>query len=333
MMGSRSGHLPSQGLIVSGLLQCEGYNVTRVSHRVNRYIRLLDIAQLLLRNSKQFDVIILDVFGGRSIVIELVASTIARIARVPLIAILRGGNLPSFSKQYPGLIKRVLNNANIVVAPSKFLSSQMCHYYHSEIRIIPNILDPKNYPYRHRSTVDPVLFWMRSFHEIYNPQMALSVVSLLRNTYPNVRLLMAGTDNGLLNDCTALARQLNLDSNVHFLGFLDTVGKQKVASEADIFINTNRVDNMPVSLVEAAAFGIPIVATDVGGIPYLFTHEEDALLVPNEDVSMMAQQVQRLIETPSLVSKLSQNGRLLAERSFWPNVVPVWNQMLQEIKG
>jgi glycosyltransferase involved in cell wall biosynthesis len=61
----------------------------------------------------------------------------------------------------------------------------------------------------------------------------------------------------------------------------------------DICVNTSRIDNMPVALVEMCAMGLPVVSTDVGGIPHLLKHEQTGLLVPSEDVVAMADSVGR----------------------------------------
>jgi len=80
---------------------------------------------------------------------------------------------------------------------------------------------------------------------------------------------------------------------------------------------TNRIDNMPVSLLEAAAFGLPIVSTDVGGIPDIIVHEETALPVGSEDPSAMADGVLRLLDDSDLSARLSDNARRLAESCSW----------------
>ena len=61
---------------------------------------------------------------------------------------------------------------------------------------------------------------------------------------------------------------------------------------------------MPVSVIEAAAFGLPIVATKVGGIPYLLEHEKNALLVDSEDVDGMVSAVKRLLFNRELTRTL-----------------------------
>ncbi len=118
---------------------------------------------------------------------------------------------------------------------------------------------------------------------------------------------------------------------IDFVGFLDMAGKQVQMARSDIYLNTNRVDNMPVTVLEAGASGLPVVATDVGGIPFLLTHKDTALLVPSEDAEAMPQAIDRLIQRPELAGELSERGRQLAERSAWEAVLPQWEAVFAQV--
>ena len=97
-------------------------------------------------------------------------------------------------------------------------------------------------------------------------------------------------------------------------------GKRREGNAADIFINTNRIDNMPVAVLEAGATGLPVVATAVGGVPDLLVDGRDAVLVSDDDDAAMADAILRLLRDPELAGRLSRNGRLLASRSAWESV-------------
>jgi glycosyltransferase involved in cell wall biosynthesis len=104
-------------------------------------------------------------------------------------------------------------------------------------------------------------------------------------------------------------------------------------SQGDIFLNTTNVDNTPVSVLEALACGLCVVSTDVGGIPYLLEHEEDALLVPPDDAEAMAAAVRRVLTEPGLAERLSRNARKKAEGFDWSVVLPQWERLLLEVLG
>ena len=98
-----------------------------------------------------------------------------------------------------------------------------------------------------------------------------------------------------------------------------------------MFLNTNRIDNMPVAVVEACAMGLPVVAANVGGIPDLLTDEETGLLVADDDDEAMAEAIERLIRDEDLAGRLSANGQQLAARSSWEQVRPQWEKVFAEL--
>ena len=99
-------------------------------------------------------------------------------------------------------------------------------------------------------------------------------------------------------------------------------------SQGDIFLNTTNADNTPVSVLEALACGLCVVSTNVGGIPYLLEHEEDALLVPPNDLEAMAAAVRRVLTEPGLAERLSRNARKKAKGFDWSVVLPQWEELL-----
>lgn len=330
MLGRNAGYITTQGQIVADLFAAEGYKVTCVSSKINRAARLLDIIQTLIRNFRTFDVVLLDTYSGLSFVIADVTGFLCKIFNLPIIMILRGGNLPEFMRKKPRWTKRVLNRADALIAPSGFLAEKIGDWGY-KIPVITNIIDLSRYPYRERSKISPNLIWMRSFHPIYNPEMAVKVLVKLREDYPEATLTMAGNDKGLEDKIKKLVKDSNLADAVRFAGFLDLEKKLKEFSDADIYINTNRVDNMPVSVVEARALGLPVVATNVGGLPYLIEHGQNGLLVPSEDVDAMVKNIKELLENPELTQKISRSGRAIAERSAWTAVRQDWEKLIEEV--
>jgi glycosyltransferase involved in cell wall biosynthesis len=144
---------------------------------------------------------------------------------------------------------------------------------------------------------------------------------------------MGGQDKGLLADVRSEAERMGLGDSLKMCGFLDQDGKRREggAGGADIYINTNHVDNTPVAVIEAAALGLPVVATRVGGVEHLLRDGETGLLVDDDDDAAMAAAVLRLVDEPALAERLSLNGRAMAEGSAWDNVHADWQQLFREL--
>ena len=330
MVGRNPGRVTTQGQILSDLFKEAGYDVISVSGLSNRYLRLADIVMTLVRRQSSYEVMVLDVFGGPSFVVEDIASRLGRSFGRRIVMCLRGGAMPEFMARHPQWTKRVLGRAHALIAPSEFLARAIIPYGF-RARVIPNVINISAYQYRHRQVVSPRMFWMRAFESIYNPLMAVRVLARLRSDMPQASLVMAGQNKGLEDETRRLAQGLGLNGAVRFSGFLNIEGKVREGNAADIFINTNRIDNMPVGVVEACAMGLPVVATAVGGVPDLLTDLETGLLVPDSDDAAMAGAIKRLVSESGLAGRLSANGRRLAERSSWDSVRQQWKQVFSEV--
>lgn len=330
MIGQTHGNVTSQGLVLSDLLRDAGYAVTRASGIRARIPRLADIVQHLVRRLSGADIVVLEVYSGLSVVIAETASFMAGIWGKPVIMVLHGGALPTFTSRYPRFMRRLLSRACKLVSPSLYLD-RYARSLGFQCTVIPNVIDLSKYVHKRRLRVQPRLFWMRSLHDIYNPFMALRVIQQVRQRWPEARLVLAGMEKGLGPSLKDWSIQNGLQDTVEFPGFLDTEGKKTYGGMCDIFINTSRVDNMPVAFLEAAAMGLPIISTNVGGIPDLIEHGRTGLLVDDDDDTAMTAAISEVVDNPSLALSLADAAAELAELSSWHSVHRQWNSMFEAV--
>ena len=330
LVGRHHGFVTTQGQIVADLFSRDGYEVISVSSKRNRALRLTEILWTIFRNRRNIDVLIVEVYSGLAIAVADAAGRVAKLFGIRSIFVLHGGNLPDFTTRHVELVKRILNRADLLAAPSRFLEQEMLSYGFN-VTVIPNVIDLDKYPYRDREHISPKLLWMRSFHSLYNPEMALEVFRQVKADYPNATMAMAGSDKGLENEIRAKAHASGFGESIRFPGFLNHEDKIREFSDADVFLNTNRVDNMPISVVEAWAMGVPVVATNVGGLSHLIESGETGLLVADGDADAMASAVRSLLENPEMTNRLSVQGRSQAELSAWESVRNKWEQAFDEV--
>ncbi len=317
----------SEDLAVS--LKSAGWPVLTTSDRHNRFDRLFDSLLTVWRQRHNYSVAHVDVFSGPAFVWAELVCWALRMAKKPYVLTLRGGNLPAFAQGSGKRVQRLLQGSSAVTTPSRYLHEQM-RPFHKGLVLLPNPLDLARYSFKHRAHLAPNLTWLRAFHDIYNPSMAVRVVALLAKDFPAVRLVMIGPDKGdgsheLLKD---LAVKLHVAGRVTCTGPVRKTEIPDHLQEGDIFLNTTRVDNTPVSVLEAMACGLCIISTNVGGIPYLLDDEYDALLIPADDHVAMAKAVQRLLTEDGLAERLSGNARRKVEQFDWSNIFPRWEALL-----
>lgn len=330
MLGRNPGRVTTQGQIIADMFSTEGFEVTSVSSRLNRVLRLSEVVFTLIRGSSRYDVVVLETFSGLSFVMADVASRLCDLKNLPLVMFLHGGNLPAFAGNWPAWVSRVFKRADKLAAPSEFIAAKF-RDRGFDVTVIPNTIEIHSYPFQERKAIRPNLIWMRSFHDLYNPEMAVRVLAGLKRSHPEATLTMAGADKGVRPAVEELAAEIGLSDSIRFVGFLDQKGKIEEFAKADIYLNTNRVDNMPVSVIEARALGLPVVATEVGGLPYIIRNRENGLLVPDNDVEAMVSAIEELVADPDLSNRISLRGREIAEASDWNKVRVKWEDLLSEV--
>jgi glycosyltransferase involved in cell wall biosynthesis len=310
-------------------LSAAGWRVLTTSNKQNRVKRLADMIDTLWRRRRDYEVAHVDVFSGPAFSwAEAVCWSLKRINK-PYILTLHGGDLPSFGERWPLRLRRLLSSAALVTTPSRYLQDRMKAYC-NELLLVPNPLEISAYEFRLRRRPLPRLVWLRAFHSIYGPSVAAKTLARVLRELPDAHLTMIGPDkgDGSLQETRQLVRELGIADRVDILGPVSKTDVPKLLNSGDLFLNTAKVDNTPISVLEAMACGLCVISANVGGIPYLLEDGHDALLVPPDDVEGMANAVLRICQQPGLAMYLSTNARATAGEFDWAHVLPRWEQLL-----
>ncbi len=313
-------------------LTSEGWTVLTTSRRKRRITRLWDMMASVWYQRHRYEVAQVDVYSGPAFLWAEAVCTVLRRARKPYILTLHGGNLPLFALRAPKRVRRLLASATVVTAPSRYLQEQM-RLYRDNLHLLPNPLDLSAYRFTARDQPKPSIVWLRSFHEIYNPELAPRVVQLLTQDFPGVHLTMVGPDtgDGSLQRTRQLVAQSGLGDHVSIIGKVPKSDVPTMLNKGDIFLNTSNIDNAPVSVLEAMACGLCVVSTNVGGIPYMLEHNSNALLVPPDNAEAMAAAVRRVLTEMDLAERLSYNARRKADQFDWHNIIPEWERLFTSL--
>lgn len=314
---------------LSNLLVSEGFSVSISSNKKSKIVRLLDMCWSVIKYRKNIDLILIDTFSTTNFYYAYFTSQLARFFKIPYIPILHGGNLPFRIDTSPKFSRRIFNFSKINVAPSKYLSLAFENKGYKTV-IIPNTIAIDEYQFKKRVVFNPKILWVRAFDKIYNPTMAIKVLEILKKTYPNAKLCMVGPQKDNSLELTKqLVKKLNLEESVEFTGVLPKEEWHQLSKEYDIFINTTNFDNTPVSLIEVMALGLPIISTNVGGIPFLIDDKKGGVIVDKNDVNAMTNAIIRFIDTPENTVKIIKNARNKAEKFDWNFVRGKWLDILK----
>lgn len=256
---------------------------------------------------------------------------IGRIRGVKVVVNYRGGNAASFFASAPRHVVATLRMASERVTPSGFLQRVFRHHGLDAV-IVPNIIDLSRFcPAPPREFGDaPHLIVTRNLEPIYDIPTAIRAFARVRRAMPGAQLTVAGTGPELAR-LQALVSELGISAAVRFAGRIDNADIPRLYASADCMLNPSTVDNMPISILEAFASGVPVISTDAGGIPDMVEDGLSAQLVPVGDEARMAREALRVLGDRNLAGSMRTAGIEAATRYAWPAVRDQWLNLYRRL--
>lgn len=242
----------------------------------------------------------------------------------------RSGQLKRHFANWRRTLKLTLRLFDKIVVPSGYLVD-MFGEYGFEARAIHNFVYIDRFRFRARKTLRPVFLSNRLLEELYNIGCILRAFAIIQKKYPDAQLIVASFGDRR-ESLENLARELKLE-NVEFVGKVEQKDMPALYDAADIYLNSPNTDNMPGSIIESYAAGIPIVTTNAGGIPYILEHEKTGLMVNVNDHEAMAHEAMRLLEDAELAARLAENAHRYCQRFTWEAVRREWLDVYGELAG
>ncbi len=304
------------------------FPMKRYSDAANPVVRALDMFFGMIRNARRTSVILIDVYSSLAFNYAFYLGYLSRLFGIPYILILRGGGLPKRLSNPSRSVIRFFDRAATLVAPSMYMFSNFEKFQNRVF--IPNHILLENYAFKETGENRNRFLWVRSFHKIYNPKLAVQLIADLKSQGIECHLTMVGPDkDGTLDDIRQMIEEKGLQTHIQLTGFLKKPQIIELAKSCDLFINTTNIDNTPISLIEAMALGLPVISTNVGGIPYLIRDGETGLLFDPGDRERLNLLSQKLKNDPELSRKLAINARNDVEKFSWQNVKREWVDLIQ----
>ncbi len=250
----------------------------------------------------------------------VVAPTVyaARVCKKRIVLNYRGGEAESFFGRWKRFVVPVFKSVDVLVVPSAFLQEVFSRCLGLESSILPNIADTEVFSFKQRDTFRPLLVVSRQLEPLYNHETILKAFRIVKARFPEARLSVAG-EGSEKSRLEKLCDDWDL-KDVNFLGAMTHEQLARVYAASDIMVNASRADNFPGAIVEAFLCGLPVVTSDVGGIPLLVVKNVSGIHVKPNDHETMAKAVISLIERPEQARLLVENGKHIAENYRWDNI-------------
>ena len=256
------------------------------------------------------------------------AILIARLYGKKIVLNYRSGEAEDHLRRWRRTALRVIRMADEIAVPSRYLVDVFARFgLHA--RAIFNFVESQHFRYRERKPLRPIFLSNRNLEPLYNVGCILRAFALIQQRFPDARLTLAG-DGSQRKELEKLARTLGL-RNTAFVGHIEPQRMKDFYDAADIYLNSSNIDNMPGSIIESFAAGLPVVTTDAGGIPYIVTDRETGMMVQRGDYEALADCAIKLLEDDALASKIIHRARQECGKYSWSAVRSQWLKLYYEL--
>lgn len=213
------------------------------------------------------------------------------------------------------LYQKMFRGADAVIVLSESIRQKVEHLFGLEKGKVHVVYNP--------CPVVPSVEYTDQYKEIvfagtlnYNKGYSVLITAFaqIAASYPDWKLNIAG--NGELSEAKRLVSACQIEKQVNFLGWVRDEAKEQLFRRASVFCLASYAEGFPMAVLDAWAYGLPVVTTPVGGLPDIARDGENILFFPPGDVEALAHQLERIITDESLRRKIATESKRLARTTF-----------------
>ena len=224
------------------------------------------------------------------------------------------------------IFRRWLPRLHGKIAVSKPAMEYVSRHLPGDYRIIPNGIDIEHFrldgPHRAELADGKTnILFVGRLEQRKGLGYLLNACVKVKKSFSNFRLIVVGPGTVLRPRYKKLVDDMNLTSNVVFVGFVPSAELPSYYRSADIFCSpATGGESFGIILLEAMACGKPVIASNIQGYASVLAHGEEGLLVPPRDEKSLAHALLSLLNDKALRLQMGAKGRIKAEKYSWPNV-------------
>lgn len=310
------GGISGQVEILQRKLRSEGHTADIFSTKASVLQRLL-IPFRLFSVAKHYDVLHIHCCSGWGFLPAAVGVTVGRRLKKRMVLTYHGGGGEHFFDKHSHLVRHYLTRTDVNIVLSGFLA-KVFDKHNLPYTIIPNIIELDGSHYRERKEIKPHFICIRSHEELYNIPCILRAFQQVLAQLPESTLTLVG--NGSQHNALAeMVKELVL-TNVTFTGRVDNKEIYQHLDKADVMLSSPKVDNMPVSLLEAMNAGLLVISSKVGGVPYMVEDNHTGLLFESDNNAELAEKMIWAVNNQTAAQIIIQKAHHTVNQYRWENI-------------
>lgn len=208
-----------------------------------------------------------------------------------------------------------ISRFNILIANSKYTADTIQKYYleiAGNIEIIykgiqtdtyTSIIEDKKY----KNTHNPMILYVGGNMQRKGVPDLIRATSIIRNSIPKIRVVIVGKDP-IVPKLIVLSKKLGVEENIEFMGYMSHDKLVSLYSQADLFVMPSLIEAFGVSILEAMAAGVPVIATNVGGIPEIIQNGVNGITIPPRNPNILAKAIIDIHFDPDSKEKYRKSG-------------------------
>lgn len=271
----------------------------------------------LVKIAKNYDVIHANGCSGAGM-IPIIFSVIAgRINKKRVVVTYHGGGADNFFAKHTRLVKKYLTKTDANIVLSGFLA-KVFDKYSIPYTIIPNIVELDANAYRERETVNPNYVSIRTLSSLYNIECIIRAFDIVKTKLPEAKLTIVG-DGPSRAELEKMVADMRI-KDVTFTGRVPNSDIYKYLDGSDIMLSAPKIDNMPVSLLEAFNAGLLVISSNVGGVPYMVEDGVNGLLFESNNHQMLAEKMAEAVENGEKSKEMIWKAKSCVCDYTWGNI-------------
>jgi glycosyltransferase involved in cell wall biosynthesis len=224
-----------------------------------------------------------------------------------------------FFRPYEISLKTKIEKAAFVVAISNFCRSQLMLFsdpvHWEKIQIVRCGVEVERYKTTRPEGEGKNILFIGRLDGVKGARILIDAFPPVLDQHPTAKLIMVG-DGPEREALEILAKDLNVGEAVEFKGFLTQDEVAETLVTADLFVLPSFAEGLPGVLMEAGAASLPLVSTQIAGIPEIVVEGETGVLVPASDVEVLTVEISKLLSQPELRASLGRGAQQLVARDF-----------------
>lgn len=262
------------------------------------------------------------------IIAQTPAILISRMYGKKIVLNYHSGQCEDHLRRWGKIVYAILSLVDRIVVQSDYLV-KVFNDHGFEATAIANVVDVNAFPFQEREVFRPRILVPRMLDPIYNVECSIRAFHIVKQQVPDATLTLLG-DGPEEHRLKALVDELQI-ADVSFTGRVEREEIANVYRDHDVFLNSSDIDNMPISVLEAFACGLPVVTTAAGGIPYMIRDRETGHLVPLNDHDELAVRVLQVLDDREATTKMVEAARHELANYRWPAVARKWHRLYADL--